>query len=156
MAMVKAKVLFGHALALHARRDAASRESHLHLVEFHAACILVVHVYNSCALLVAQTLTSGVRMLITAFLLMYSVLWCALVAVLYGQGRLRVKSARRPDAWSDLGLDQRSAALEQDWEQDCCICLSHLAVGEVVTTMACGHAFHRDCLLPWLLSNRRC
>ena len=35
--------------------------------------------------------------------------------------------------------------------QDCGVCQCALEVGEIMTRLPCGHAFHRECINKWLL-----
>ena len=39
---------------------------------------------------------------------------------------------------------------------DCSICKDDFVVGDTYTSMPCKHAFHPDCLLPWLKHNGTC
>ena len=38
----------------------------------------------------------------------------------------------------------------------CCICLMEYEVGDEMMRLPCLHAFHRDCLVPWLVNNCTC
>lgn len=55
-------------------------------------------------------------------------------------------------------LDERSRKLEEGLEEMCCICLDCPERADVVSTLPCGHSFHRACLERWLLepSVRHC
>ncbi|CAF0889385.1 unnamed protein product [Didymodactylos carnosus] len=41
-------------------------------------------------------------------------------------------------------------------EQTCVICLDLVKSGDVLRQLVCGHAFHQDCVDPWLLDKRHC
>jgi len=57
------------------------------------------------------------------------------------------------DTLRDL-QENRSRVLAADTPVQCSVCLSALAEGEKVTTLACGHEFHQPCVVAWL--QRRC
>lgn len=48
---------------------------------------------------------------------------------------------------------EAKAANYQCW---CQICLSPVAIGEIIRTLTCFHAFHVDCVDPWLENNTTC
>ncbi|CAF0833667.1 unnamed protein product [Didymodactylos carnosus] len=41
-------------------------------------------------------------------------------------------------------------------EQICVICLDSIKTGNILRQLVCGHAFHQDCVDPWLLDKRHC
>lgn len=55
-----------------------------------------------------------------------------------------------------IDLDRCSRSVEHASEEACCICLSCPAAGDVVTTLPCGHTFHRSCIQTWLRQGRYC
>ncbi|KAF2218717.1 hypothetical protein BDZ85DRAFT_286051 [Elsinoe ampelina] len=40
--------------------------------------------------------------------------------------------------------------------EECMICVSDLAVDNIIITLPCKHYFHEDCLVPWLLHAGTC
>ncbi|KYR00725.1 hypothetical protein DLAC_02766 [Tieghemostelium lacteum] len=41
-------------------------------------------------------------------------------------------------------------------DDDCCICLTKLEIGESVKTLPCLHVFHEECIDKWLVINKVC
>ncbi|KAG8624727.1 hypothetical protein KVT40_007794 [Elsinoe batatas] len=40
--------------------------------------------------------------------------------------------------------------------EECMICVSDLAVDNIIITLPCNHYFHEDCIVPWLLHAGTC
>lgn len=56
-----------------------------------------------------------------------------------------------------VDLDSCSRVVERGASFDiCCICLCSQAEAEEVSTLPCGHTFHRACLGPWVSQGRSC
>lgn len=49
-----------------------------------------------------------------------------------------------------------AAACASEKYTDCPICLSEFETADTVLALPCGHAFHRDCGLPWLTEHNVC
>lgn len=47
-------------------------------------------------------------------------------------------------------------AEQENGEQECALCLAEYAEGDEVTRLSCLHAFHRECLDPWLEKQSTC
>ncbi|TPX54818.1 hypothetical protein CcCBS67573_g09534 [Chytriomyces confervae] len=41
-------------------------------------------------------------------------------------------------------------------ESECAICLEAWLNGEIIKKLNCGHAFHQDCVIPWLEEHVHC
>lgn len=55
-------------------------------------------------------------------------------------------------AWSSaVSLD----SLADDSQSLCPVCLGGYRDGHLVTALPCRHAYHRDCIYPWLLQQGR-
>lgn len=70
-------------------------------------------------------------------------------------------ASRRPvgsfaTAAAIIDLDGRSRILEIGAEELCSICLCCPGRGETVSTLPCGHTFHRTCVEIWLSKSRTC
>eukprot|EP00878_Enallax_costatus_P023827 GHUV01025379.1.p1 GENE.GHUV01025379.1~~GHUV01025379.1.p1 ORF type:complete len:184 (+),score=60.34 GHUV01025379.1:889-1440(+) len=46
-------------------------------------------------------------------------------------------------------------SIEDSNQPLCSVCLGSYKEGQLVTTLSCGHAYHRDCIYPWLLQQGR-
>merc|ERR1719195_693030 len=55
-----------------------------------------------------------------------------------------------------LDLDSCCVTLKDDAEEACSICLCCPTSGEVVSTLPCGHIFHRACVHGWLRISPSC
>jgi hypothetical protein len=47
-------------------------------------------------------------------------------------------------------------AAEDDGEDVCAVCISEMAGGEMVCTLACRHSFHHACIARWLRVSMAC
>merc|ERR1712013_846287 len=61
----------------------------------------------------------------------------------------------------ELDYTDRTHGLEEDaqssHDRECPICYEPLFdIGGVIAKAACGHRFHRDCILEWLRNHRTC
>jgi hypothetical protein len=45
---------------------------------------------------------------------------------------------------------------ESDGDEECSICLTDFAAGDRVSALLCGHIFHRECVMPWILREDTC
>ncbi|KAI0520381.1 hypothetical protein KFK09_007853 [Dendrobium nobile] len=43
----------------------------------------------------------------------------------------------------------------EEFQMDCCVCLSSLDEGDVTRKLPCHHMFHRGCVDQWLAMRRR-
>ncbi|KAH0465376.1 hypothetical protein IEQ34_005479 [Dendrobium chrysotoxum] len=43
----------------------------------------------------------------------------------------------------------------EEFQMDCCVCLSSLDEGDVTRKLPCHHMFHRDCVDQWLAMRQR-
>ena len=39
---------------------------------------------------------------------------------------------------------------------DCVICLESMTLNDELLKLRCGHIFHKDCLIPWLVQKQEC
>ncbi|CAN7991976.1 unnamed protein product, partial [Ixodes pacificus] len=51
---------------------------------------------------------------------------------------------------SKAALDSLKTAPIEGEGKKCPVCLKDYSPGETVTEIACCHAFHKDCIIPWL------
>jgi hypothetical protein len=66
----------------------------------------------------------------------------------------RVKDMR---AAQDTIAKIPSTSLEQNMQENCCICLEQMKKGEIIKTMTCNkHVFHAKCLDEWLSVKGSC
>lgn len=80
------------------------------------------------------------------------------VAALIAHGCLRrriITLGRLHDSDSELEISRGlkvccNVFFIESSEEVCCICLEGLLKGEVVSTLQCGHSFHKNCLDVWL------
>merc|ERR1712107_854840 len=61
----------------------------------------------------------------------------------------------------ELDYTDRRHGLEEDTQssndRECSICYEGFTdIGGVIAQAACGHRFHRDCILEWLRNHRTC
>ena len=68
----------------------------------------------------------------------------------YRNGRF---SKRHAESLSNYKVKEGSPEID---EGCCSICLEDYRLGERVNKLVCGHVFHRECLIRWLLVNSRC
>jgi hypothetical protein len=57
----------------------------------------------------------------------------------------------------ELGTDDYESFLEE--ASGCAICLSHFKPHQLVcesNNLSCGHVFHQDCMMGWLVKHRMC
>jgi hypothetical protein len=57
----------------------------------------------------------------------------------------------------ELGTDDYESFLEE--ASGCAICLSHFKSHQLVcesNNLSCGHVFHQDCMMDWLMKHRMC
>lgn len=59
-------------------------------------------------------------------------------------------SATQADMKAISSSEQRAAEAESDARPSCVVCVEHIAAGQRVSRLACGHLFHARCLLTWL------
>ena len=45
---------------------------------------------------------------------------------------------------------------EHESGAECSVCLAQMSCGQKVAALACGHTFHRPCILRWFARSRRC
>ena len=67
----------------------------------------------------------------------------------------RLRSAAAPTGTSGGGA-ARATLRVRDAGLECPVCQEAFVVGAAVLRMPCQHAFHRDCLLPWLKQQSTC
>uniref|UniRef100_A0A0K8RGX0 Putative e3 ubiquitin-protein ligase n=1 Tax=Ixodes ricinus TaxID=34613 RepID=A0A0K8RGX0_IXORI len=51
---------------------------------------------------------------------------------------------------SKAAIDSLKTAPIEEEGKKCPVCLKDYSPGETVTEIACCHAFHKDCIIPWL------
>ena len=59
----------------------------------------------------------------------------------------------RPDEWDVLRVGLLPAEVDEAVEEDCTICMTPMVRAR---RLPCGHAFHADCVGPWLQRVRTC
>jgi len=71
------------------------------------------------------------------------------------QDRRRERRHRLPkSSLKKIPTKKFVAGDEVRWET-CCICLDDYAVGDLLRILPCNHAYHKKCIDPWLLKNKR-
>ncbi|KAM7282645.1 E3 ubiquitin-protein ligase RNF181 isoform X2 [Ixodes scapularis] len=57
---------------------------------------------------------------------------------------------------SKAAIDSLKTAPIEEEGKKCPVCLKDYSPGETVTEIACSHAFHKDCIIPWLTRINTC
>jgi len=69
-------------------------------------------------------------------------------------------SGKPPASKSDIEALHTETLTEESCkhhaEHPCAVCQDHLNANEEICTLACGHTFHKDCVVPWLELHRTC
>lgn len=122
------------------------------IVVFMCTCLMFLHILD---VLLTRDLAEGLvgRGLLWGFycLLPLNILFVPATAAVYC---LHWSRHRGREPFVDLNVCSRTVAW--DLEEVCCICLCCPAGTEVVSTLPCGHIFHRACLEPWLRQGHLC
>eukprot|EP00050_Salpingoeca_kvevrii_P002342 m.191114 g.191114 ORF g.191114 m.191114 type:complete len:277 (+) comp10591_c2_seq4:2653-3483(+) len=84
---------------------------------------------------------------------------CMICIFIYTRRRARMSSRAGPGALlltqkEFSRLPTRRLAVNSDADT-CCICLEEYTPGALLVDLPCKHAFHKDCIAPWLLNRRR-
>jgi hypothetical protein len=58
---------------------------------------------------------------------------------------------------SQFAIDHlKESTLAEDSSESCTVCQDLMEQGAVTLSMPCAHAFHKDCLMPWLQEHNTC
>ncbi|XP_064458028.1 E3 ubiquitin-protein ligase RNF181-like [Ornithodoros turicata] len=69
--------------------------------------------------------------------------------------RLFPDAAHQPPA-SKQAVASLKSLPNDDHDRKCPVCLKEFDISEPVTEMPCSHAFHKDCIIPWLNRMNSC
>lgn len=94
---------------------------------------------------------ADVLLLLSSSLMFHKRPWRTLAATSAHTSNHNVKSCIVP-----FDLNEFSRTVQDDSEALCSICLATQAAGDEVSTIPCGHTFHRRCLELWLRERRSC
>ena len=64
-----------------------------------------------------------------------------------------VGADQQGERWRRCGGHDHSASSAAGY---CCVCISACRDGDDIRRLPCGHAFHRDCVDPWLRQRPTC
>ena len=71
------------------------------------------------------------------------------------QDRRRERRHRLPKSSLKKIPTKKFVAGDEERYETCCICLDDYAVGDLLRILPCNHAYHKKCIDPWLLKNKR-
>jgi len=71
------------------------------------------------------------------------------------QDRRRERRHRLPKSSLKKIPTKKFVAGDEEQYETCCICLDDYAVGDLLRILPCNHAYHKKCIDPWLLKNKR-